>query len=233
MNEIIVLNIQPDWGDESSAVHPVLLVDDQHLVLIDCGYLDSLPKLEAAFSARELALSALTHVLITHHDHDHVGTLAALKRRSPALQIIASRAEAPFLSGSLPALRLSQARALQLALSGEAAAAGLAFLSLLEQIEPIAPDLLVDDGDVLPFCGGCQVMATPGHTLGHVSFWLPVPDVMITGDAAVLQNGTLAVANPEYAEDLTLAQRSFSSLLALAHKRIVCYHGGEMESPAN
>jgi glyoxylase-like metal-dependent hydrolase (beta-lactamase superfamily II) len=227
MNELFVLDILPDWGDESSVIHPVVLRDDAHLVLVDCGYLDSLPKLEEAFSARNLPLSGLTHVLITHHDHDHVGTLAQLKRQYPQIEIIASRAEAPYLSASLPALRLTQARAIQPALTGDAAAAGLAFLALLAQVEPALPDSLVEEGDVLPFCGGCHVIATPGHTAGHVSFFLPAMGALIAGDAAVLQNGELALANPDYAEDLALAEQSLAHLLSMGAKRIVCYHGGE------
>lgn len=226
MNELFVLKIVPGWGNESNAVHPVLLCDETSLVLIDCGFVGSLDLLTSALAAYGVTLARLTHVILTHHDHDHVGTLAALKRINPRIQIIANAAEAPFLDGTAPALRLTQARAIQPSLAAEAQAAGLAFIDLLEQVEPAPVDLQVSDGDVLPFCGGCKVVATPGHTLGHLSFYLPALDTMITGDAAMLESGQLALANPQFAEDLALAEQSFQRILDFNAKTVVCYHGG-------
>lgn len=226
MNELFVLKIVPDWGNESNAVHPVLLRDETSLVLIDCGFVGSLDLLTSALAAYGVTPAKLTHVILTHHDHDHVGTLAALKQINPRIQIIASAAEAPFLDGTAPALRLTQARAIQPSLAADAQAAGLAFIDLLEQVEPAPVDLQVSDGDVLSFCGGCKVVATPGHTLGHLSFYLPALDTMITGDAAVVESGQLALANPQFAEDLALAEQSFQRILDFNTKTVVCYHGG-------
>lgn len=226
MNELIVLDLSPAWGNETNIIHPVILRDDQRLVLVDCGYIDSLPLLEAAFTAHSLSLSDLTHVIITHHDHDHVGTLAALKRRNPQMKVVTSRAEEAYLSGKLPALRLTQARAIQPSLSGEAAEAGLSFLSLLAQVEPVVPDQLVKEGDVLPFCGGCEILETPGHTRGHISLYIPAKQTLITGDAAVVADHTLHLANPQYAEDLASAETSLSRLIQVGAKHLVCYHGG-------
>ena len=50
MNELFVFKIVPDWGNESNAVHPVLLRDETSLVLIECGFVGSLDQLTAAHS---------------------------------------------------------------------------------------------------------------------------------------------------------------------------------------
>lgn len=225
MSEIFVLCIRPDWGDETSAVFPAVLRDGTYLALIDCGYVGSLPLLEAAFTKQGLSCACLTHVVITHHDHDHIGALAALKRRYPRINVVASEGEAAFIEGRTPALRLTQARAIQPVLEGEAAASGLAFIHLLETVEPSRVDVRVKGGNVLPFCG-CEVLETPGHTAGHISLFVRELDVLITGDAAIAEGGALALANPAYAEDLARAKDSLHMLKSVQASTVVCYHGG-------
>ena len=226
MHQSIVLPIIPSWADESGAIYPVLLQDEHALVLVDCGYVGFLSVLEAALASHGFSCSNLTHVFLTHHDHDHVGALAALKRSNPRIQIVAGAMEADYISGKKPALRLTQARALQASLPPEEAASGQAFIDLLLSVEPAEVDLVVRDGDVLPWCGGCEVLATPGHTLGHLSLYARANDMLIAGDAAVLENNSLVLANPDYAEDLPLAKQSLEKIRAIAATSVVCYHGG-------
>ena len=84
----------------------------------------------------------------------------------------------------------------------------------------------VADGDLLSWCGGCRVIATPGHTPGHCSLYLPGLRAVVTGDAAVLEAGTPVVANPQFALDLPQAEASLQKLLALDADCWLCYHGG-------
>lgn len=46
-------------------------------MLADCGYAGFLPFIEDAMQASGLSPEALTGVIVTHHDHDHMGALAA------------------------------------------------------------------------------------------------------------------------------------------------------------
>jgi glyoxylase-like metal-dependent hydrolase (beta-lactamase superfamily II) len=103
---------------------------------------------------------------------------------------------------------------------------GEAFIHMLRQVEPVKADQTVQDGETLDFCGGCEVVATPGHTAGHTSLFLPSLGVCIAGDAAVLEYGALIVANPEYAQDLAQAEHSLERIRQLGAHTIVCYHGG-------
>jgi glyoxylase-like metal-dependent hydrolase (beta-lactamase superfamily II) len=226
MSELFILRIVPEGGDDSNAIHPAVVRDDNCLALFDCGYLGSLPMIEAAMSEHRLSCLQLTHVILTHHDHDHVGALAALKRKYPQVQIVSGREEAAFIRGTKPALRLTQARAMQPSLEGDAAAFGLKFIKMLEQLEPVDVDITVEDGDILPICGGVEALATPGHTAGHTAYDLRALDVLIAGDAAVLEDGALMLAYPQYAEDLSQAEQSFQRILAHPARTIICYHGG-------
>lgn len=226
MSELFLLRIVPEWGDDSNAIHPVVVRDGDYLALFDCGYFGSLPSIESELSQHDLSCSQLTHVVLTHHDHDHVGALAALKRKYPKVQIVSGREEAAYIDGTKPALRLTQARAMQPSLEGDAAAFGLRFLQMLEQLEPADVDITLEDGDILPICGGIEALATPGHTAGHTAYYLKALDTIIAGDAAVLEDGALILAYPQYAANLPLAEQSFQRILAHPAKTIVCYHGG-------
>ena len=226
MQPITILTLIPEWTDESGAIHPVLLQDEQHLVLVDCGYTGFLPQLEQALGEHGLTIGDLTHVFLTHHDHDHVGTLAALKRSNPRIQVVAGNSEVDYISGRKPALRLTQAREMQAALPPEQAASGQAFIEMITRVEPATVDLAVEGGDLLPWCGGCEVLATPGHTLGHVSLYVKSCDTLLAGDAAVLSSGVLALANPEFSEDIEKAQQSLHQICEHRARTVVCYHGG-------
>lgn len=226
MQPITILTLIPEWTDESGAINPVLLQDEQHLVLVDCGYTGFLPQLERALGEHGLTINDLTHVFLTHHDHDHVGTLAALKRSNPRIQVVAGKSEVDYISGRKPALRLTQARAMQATLPPEQAASGQAFIEMIERVEPATVDLAVAGGDLLPWCGGCEVLATPGHTLGHISLYVKSCDTLLAGDAAVLSSGVLVLANPEFAEDIEEAQQSLNQIYEHHARTVVCYHGG-------
>jgi glyoxylase-like metal-dependent hydrolase (beta-lactamase superfamily II) len=78
---MIVLDLKFKFGGIEDAIHPVVLTDDKSMVLIDCGYPGFLPVIEQALEENNLTRTDLTHVLITHQDHDHMGALAAIKQK--------------------------------------------------------------------------------------------------------------------------------------------------------
>lgn len=224
MDRLIVLDIRRGAGAE--IIHPVVLADGKNTVLIDCGYPDSLPAIEEALEANGLSCAGLTHVLVTHQDHDHMGALAALKEKHPKIQVVASKTEAPYISGQLKSLRLAQAEAIQEHLPEEQKPFGLAFCAMLREVRPAAVDVEVQDGDGLDWCGGCTVIGTPGHTPGHISLFVRREKTLIAGDAVALTQGSPVVANPQFALNLAGAEASFARSMALGAEKIICYHGG-------
>lgn len=185
MAVIIPLPISFPWEGDGQTIFPTLLLDEIHTVLVDCGYPGFLPLLEQAMENLRLSAGQLTEVVITHHDDDHMGSLAQLRTRYPKVRVLAHEAEVPYISGRKKSLRLVQAEALQPTLPKEAQAWGRQFCQRLAAVEPAAVDQTLTDGQLLPWCGGCQVLATPGHTPGHISLYLPTLHAVITGDAAV------------------------------------------------
>lgn len=214
-------------GGSSQALCPVLLSGADGPVLIDCGYPGSLEELEAQLRAHGTELRALSALVLTHQDDDHMGAAAELKERHPALRILASAREAPYISGREKNLRLRQAEALQPQLPPESQDWGRAFCRRLSALRPVPVDELLRPGDRFDWGGGCQILATPGHTPGHISIRSTEDEFLITGDAAVLEEGRLALANPGFCLDLPEAERSLALLKRSHCRRIICYHGGE------
>lgn len=49
---------------------------------------------------------------------------------------------------------------------------------------------------------------------------------MITGDAAVLENNNLVIANPQFTLDIKKAEESLLKLKEYDVDTFICYHGG-------
>ncbi|HWR03678.1 MAG TPA: MBL fold metallo-hydrolase [Humidesulfovibrio sp.] len=223
MNQLDILSI-PRGG--LPPLHPVLLRDETEMVLVDCGCTGFLPLLEEAFRAVGADMARLTRVFITHHDHDHMGALAALKRSRPGVQVLASAEDAPHIAGERKSLRLIQAEALQQSLPDDKKEEGLGFMRLLAGVEPAHVDAQLRGDELFPWCGGIEVIATPGHMPGHISLYARASRTLIAGDAMVVQDGRLCVANPQYTLDMPEARRSLARLLSYDIQHVVCYHGG-------
>ena len=113
MNRVILLEIPFEFGQVKDTIYPVVLQSDASCVLVDCGYTGFLPQIEQALAQHGLNGTMLTHVVLTHHDHDHMGALAALKKRYPQVIVVAGEKEVPFIDGRQKPLRLCQAEAMQ------------------------------------------------------------------------------------------------------------------------
>lgn len=229
MNKLIILNIEMSFGETHETIHPVVLSDKNNRVLVDCGYVGSLPKIEEALHRNDISPEDITHIILTHQDHDHVGAAAAYKRKYSNVRILASAEEAPYISGALKSLRLKQAEQLQKELPEAMQEFGRAFCSLLRSVEPVPIDQLLYVDERLPFCGGCQVISTPGHTPGHISLYLSEFNTIISGDAIALEEGKPEIANPQFTLDIEKANVSMHRLLSHPADKIICYHGGVFE----
>lgn len=226
MEKIIVLNIKFKFGETEDVIHPVILKDDNEMILVDCGYTGFLSVLEEAIKEENLDCNQLTKILITHHDHDHMGALAAFKEKYPNIKIVASEIEAPYISGEKKSMRLEQAEELLKTLSDEQKPFGKAFCEILKSVKPAKVDILVHDGDILDWCGGCEIVGTPGHTPGHISLYLRNKKTLITGDAAVLENNQFAIANPQFTLDMENAKKAITKILSYDVETFILYHGG-------
>ena len=61
---------------------------------------------------------------------------------------------------------------------------------------------------------------------GHISIYIKTSKTLIAGDALVIENNKLAIANPQYTLDMVAAKKSIIKLMNYEIDRIICYHGG-------
>lgn len=151
-----------------------VLRDELGVTLIDAGLARKglIPKL----GRLGIAPGDVTRVLLTHGHPDHAGGIAGLVRAgaSPSIEVG---------EGDLAIVRGEQDQPA----SDPTTRAG----RLVNRLPPPGsfgvpvrhPDATaLQPGDILPGAGGIEVVATPGHTPGHVAFHLTAHDLVIGGD---------------------------------------------------
>jgi len=226
MQRIIELTLQMPDGRKEVPIHPIVLQDDEYLTLVDCGFIGSLRLLEIELGKHGISIEQLTALVLTHHDHDHMGAAAALKRANPRIQIYSSLEESVYISAREKPLRLVQAEELQAQLPPQQQAFGRMFCDMLRRVEPVTVDAHLTDSQETGWCGGCQVLLSAGHTPGHLSLYCKELDAVIVGDAFALEQNTPVLANPQFTLDVEMAKRSMKKLLSLKARTYYCYHGG-------
>jgi glyoxylase-like metal-dependent hydrolase (beta-lactamase superfamily II) len=70
-----------------------------------------------------------------------------------------------------------------------------------------------------------QVVETPGHTPGHISVLDPVGGILVAGDALNGASGGVVGANPDFSEDMQLANASVQKLASFDYDVILFGHG--------
>ncbi|MGA9858671.1 MAG: MBL fold metallo-hydrolase [Solirubrobacteraceae bacterium] len=99
-----------------------------------------------------------------------------------------------------------------------------------------APDIAAQAGHpVTPLADGARlrgmhVVATPGHTPGHISMLDQSGGLLLVGDVAGVLGGTLGRAPAAFTADPELAERSLHRLCRLGADRALFSHGPEIAS---
>jgi glyoxylase-like metal-dependent hydrolase (beta-lactamase superfamily II) len=76
---------------------------------------------------------------------------------------------------------------------------------------------------------GLLVVATPGHTAGHISLLDPQLGALITGDAIVNVGGNLAGSPPMFTANMEQARESVRKMAGLSFERALFMHGDPIE----
>jgi glyoxylase-like metal-dependent hydrolase (beta-lactamase superfamily II) len=92
---------------------------------------------------------------------------------------------------------------------------------------PIFP---AHDGDEV---FGLRIVATPGHTPGHICVLDPVGSALVTGDAVMNLGGTLTGPFPQFSTDMVQGMASVAKMGALGFERALIAHGPTIERGAS
>jgi len=191
------------------------VVNADVLTLVDTGTPGSADSVLAAIRAVGRTPADEQRIMLTHRHADHAGNAAELARATGATVHVAPQ-EAPFVRDGVEQPRPEPATPMGRGL------VPYVKVALPWALPPTPVEESLRDGETV---GAFRVIATPGHTAGHVSLLWEDRRLLFTGDAAA----NLTRVGPHPASDdaaeacdsfRLLAQRDFDSAV-FGHGRTV------------
>jgi glyoxylase-like metal-dependent hydrolase (beta-lactamase superfamily II) len=199
-------------------VNCYLVIEDDGITVVDTGIPGTAQRILAAASE---AGGEIRRIALTHAHGDHVGSLKKLHDEVPGAEVLITARDARFLRGDKsvdPDEPQSKPK------------------GSYPKVD-VEPTRAISSGDRI---GSLEVVASPGHTPGHVAYLDTRDRTLIAGDAFQTLGG-IAVAGkirPLFpfpgmaAWDKPTALASARQLRALDPSRLAVGHGQVLESPA-
>ena len=186
------------------------------LVLVDAGMDSDGADVHAGLRALDAEVTEVRAILLTHWHNDHSAGAQAIHQLTGA-PVYYHRGDEPQFTGTAGATGVRRW------LSDRIPEVGLLvlFKGLLGESapRPVEAQHHVQDGAVL--LNDFEVVATPGHTAGHVSYFYRPERALFAGDALAVIDGRIRFMARPVTLDLVAARRSLEKCLAL-RPRIVC-----------
>ncbi|MCL1910607.1 MAG: MBL fold metallo-hydrolase [Leptospirales bacterium] len=121
-------------------------------------------------------------MFLTHAHWDHCGAASAIKKAFPSMKIAASQQSADILKkqsaiDTITRLNAEEIEAIALENGPE--------LLTNEPFAPFEIDIILKDGDIIDIGDSVkvEVIATPGHTRDHLSYYIPSRKILFAGEA--------------------------------------------------
>jgi glyoxylase-like metal-dependent hydrolase (beta-lactamase superfamily II) len=189
-----VLMLQKTWGSN------IYLIPGEPTTLIDAGF-----PLDQRRIVKALDETGLGMIVATHYHIDHVGTIAALKRRFAA-EVAAHNTDASVMEGKVPyrIYKLDPLRTVYYKV-----------LSPLYRYEFVEVDKHLVEGNVLDILGGLEVIHLPGHTEGSIALYQPDRGILFSGDSLRNERNVLEGPPPNFSVDIREAFTNLEQKLLL------------------
>ncbi len=174
-------------------------------ILVDTGHPGQGQKIMDELGSLNVEPKDVRHILITHHDVDHIGNAAYLERATGA-QVWAPQIDLPYILGQKPRPGIKRFAAL------------LMRAEIPAQVHPFPPENEMQ---------GLKIIPTPGHTPGHVC--LLYKDVLFAGDLVVGLRGQLRLSPALMTWDTALVKESARKIAAFPFRWVCPAHGAPVE----
>ncbi len=177
------------------------LIKSENNILIDTGLPGQGKGILKEIESMKIQPQDIKHILLTHHDIDHVGNVALLEKETNAT-IWASKEDIPYICGKKKRHGLKK------------------FLSFIMRekrpinIKPYPENHMIEDIEIIP---------TPGHTPGHVC--LLYKDILFAGDLLRVSKGQLQPMKSFMNWNTSLVKESIQKISYLDFKWILPAHG--------
>jgi glyoxylase-like metal-dependent hydrolase (beta-lactamase superfamily II) len=203
------------WAVNSFA----LLDDDGSVTLVDTGVERAPARIVAGLAALGKQPSDVQRIVLTHAHPDHAGGAKEMADRTGAPVAVHSDDAGFVEAGTSPP-------------NDRSYTAGRIFARLQSGRFPAARvGEKLADGQLLDVAGGLRVVATPGHSPGHISLLHEPTRTLITGDAIF---NVLGLRYPPrvFCTDFRMSKRTAHALGELEYDRVGFTHGPEIHDGA-
>ena len=221
-NNLAMLEIK---SHDQGALYPALLWDENNVVIIDTGLPMQMKLIKEAIEKEGFSVEKINKIILTHQDIDHIGSVKDILHIAKNAEVLSYVDEAPYIDGTKTPVKLANMEKNFEKLTDEAKQWYHQLKAGFEN-RKVKIDVKLKDGEILPICGGIEVIHTPGHTPGHICLLALESKTLISGDSLNIQNGKLIGAIPEYTLDMDLAKKSVEILQNYDIKSVLSYHGG-------
>ena len=205
-----------------------LIAEGGKATVVDAGCSKELPKLEQGLASIGMKRDDVEAIILTHAHGDHIGFAA--EANAAGTEVQTSEIEGPIATGDQAG---DEAKITQLPLWKLGTWRFL--IGLLRVGVTNAPRVksvvTFGDGDALDLPGNPRVVYSPGHTIGHASFYLPQRKTLLTGDALATRDllnhrdGAPQLAPDVFHTNPAQARASLDVLSALDTELVLPGHG--------
>lgn len=199
-----------------NAINVLLLENDDGWTLVDTGVGGSVGRIREAIAALGSGPEDLRRIFLTHQHNDHTGGLKGLLEWAPHAEVGAPAHEAKVISGR----------------RGYDPSSNPVFRFAARSAKPpgVPVGKVLGEGDVV---SGFRLVATPGHTPGHVSMLRDADGLLFTADAfGCLPKRIRVGVRKAFCVDPPLAKRSAQRLLNESFATVVMAHGPVLRAGA-
>lgn len=197
-------------------VNLYLLEGDNGLALIDSGLKNTWKLIYRDMEKWHLNPEMINSILVTHADADHYGSVNKIVAISGA-RVYASELEMAAMRNGTSSRPLHPV--------------GVDWLiykiakNIIPDCEPTQVDGVIHTGYEFPILGGLVALSTPGHTPGHMSYFLKGDKILFSGDSIEISHNRSTPSKGGNTWDEKIAKISFDEQMNLQPNFICGGHG--------